>query len=80
PLLPPQIPPPQPTQADSLWFDLSRYAVHWLHAAGIRDEQIEISELCTYCSTPALASYRPRGHRGEAKAFQYSWIGRTAAS
>lgn len=77
PLLPPQIPPPQPTQADSLWFDLSRYAVHLLHAAGISDEQIEISELCTYCSTPALASYRRRMHRGEAKAFQYSWIGRT---
>ncbi|MBP5117133.1 laccase domain-containing protein, partial [Pseudomonas protegens] len=54
-----------------------RYAVHLLHAAGISDEQIEISELCTYCSTPALASYRRRGHRGEAKAFQYSWIGRT---
>ncbi len=80
PLLPPQIPPPQPTQADSLWFDLSRYAVYLLHAAGIQDEQIEISELCTYCSTPTLASYRRRLHRGEAKAFQYSWIGRTAAS
>lgn len=77
PRVAPQIPPPPPTQADSLWFDLGRYAVHLLHAAGVGDEQIEISDLCTYCSTPALASYRRRSHRGEAKAFQYSWISRT---
>ncbi|MGC5703550.1 polyphenol oxidase family protein [Pseudomonas sp. NFXW11] len=76
PRVPPQIPPPPATQADSLWFDLSRYAEHLLHAAGVGDDQIEISELCTYCSTPTLASYRRRSHRGEAKAFQYSWIGR----
>lgn len=72
-------PPPAASQQGSLWFDLSRYAVHLLHAAGVIDQQIEISPLCTYCSTPSLASYRRRGHRGEEKTFQYSWIGRTLA-
>ncbi|UMZ11120.1 polyphenol oxidase family protein [Pseudomonas sp. MPFS] len=79
PLLPSQIPPPAASQQGSLWFDLSRYAVHLLHAAGVTDQQVEISPLCTYCSTPSLASYRRRGHRGEEKTFQYSWIGRTLA-
>ncbi|WP_404937660.1 polyphenol oxidase family protein [Pseudomonas sp. JDS08PS003] len=77
PLLPPEITPPQPTQEGSLWFDLSRYALYLLRAAGVNDEQVEFSPLCTYCSTPKLASYRRRGHRGDEKAFQYSWIART---
>lgn len=77
PLLPPEITPPQPSQEGSRWFDLSRYALYLLRAAGVSDEQVEFSPLCTYCSTPKLASYRRRNHQGEEKSFQYSWIART---
>ncbi|UCR82755.1 polyphenol oxidase family protein [Pseudomonas chlororaphis] len=76
PRLPPEIAPPPPTRPDSLWFDLSGYALNLLRVAGISDKQIEHCEHCTYCSSPTLASYRRRGHRGEEKSFQYSWIGR----
>ena len=72
----PAIAPPPPTQAGSLWFDLNRYALLQLHAEGVASEQVAVSPSCTYCSTQALASYRRRNHRGDAKAFQYSWIQR----
>lgn len=75
PLLPPQIAPPQARQAGSAWFDLSGYGGMLLQAAGVRPEQIEVSEVCTYCTSPTFASYRRRTHHPEeAKTLIYSWI------
>lgn len=79
PLLPAQIAPPQAQQAGSAWFDLSGYGVMLLQAAGIRREQIEVSAVCTYCTSPAFASYRRRTHHpDEPKTLLYSWIARRA--
>jgi polyphenol oxidase len=81
PLLPAQIAPPQAQQAGSAWFDLSGYGVMLLQAAGIRREQIEVSAVCTYCTSPAFASYRRRTHHpDEPKTLLYSWIARRAIS
>ncbi|WAT29552.1 peptidoglycan editing factor PgeF [Pseudomonas sp. GXZC] len=78
PLLPPEITPPHPRQAASAWFDLSGYGVMLLQAAGLRREQIEVSEVCTYCTSPTFASYRRRTHHPEeVKTLIYSWIART---
>ena len=78
PLLPPQIAPPHARQARSAWFDLSGYGVMLLQAAGLGREQIEVSEVCTYCTSPTFASYRRRTHNPEeAKTLIYSWITRT---
>jgi len=77
PLLPAQIAPPHARQAASAWFDLSGYGVMLLQAAGIRREQIEVSEVCTYCTSPTFASYRRRTHHPEeVKTLIYSWIAR----
>ena len=79
PLLTPKIAPPQARQAGSAWFDLSGYGLMLLQAAGIRREQIEVSEVCTYCTSPTFASYRRRTHQPqEAKTLLYSWIARTS--
>lgn len=75
PLLPPQIAPPHARQAGSAWFDLSGYGAILLQAAGVRREQIEVSKVCTYCTSPTFASYRRRTHHPEeAKTLIYSWI------
>lgn len=77
PLLPPDIAPPAARQAGSAWFDLSGYGVMLLQAAGIRREQIEVSEVCTYCTSLTFASYRRRTHHPqEVKTLIYSWIAR----
>lgn len=77
PLLPPQIAPPHARQAGSAWFDLSAYALMLLHAAGVRREQVEVSAVCTYCTSPAFASYRRRTHHPEeVRTLLYSWITR----
>ncbi|MGY2042651.1 peptidoglycan editing factor PgeF [Pseudomonas pergaminensis] len=77
PLLHPEIAPPSARQAASAWFDLSGYGVMLLQAAGIRREQIEVSEVCTYCTSPTFASYRRRTHHPEeGKTLIYSWIAR----
>ena len=74
PLLPPQIAPPQPGNA---WFDLGGYGTVLLRAAGVRREQIEVSEVCTDCSSPGFASYRRRTHQPEEpKTLIYSGIAR----
>lgn len=79
PLPTPEIAPPQARQAGSAWFDLSGYGLMLLQAAGIRREQIEVSEVCTYCTSPTFASYRRRTHQPqEAKTLLYSWIARTS--
>ena len=79
PLLTPKIAPPQARQAGSAWFDLSGYGLMLLQAAGIRREQIEVSEVCTYCTSPTFSSYRRRTHQPqEAKTLLYSWIARTS--
>ena len=79
PLLTPKIAPPQARQAGSAWFDLSGYGLMLLQAAGIRREQIEVSEVCTYCTSPTFASYRRRTHQPQvAKTLLYSWIARTS--
>ncbi|MGA9704760.1 peptidoglycan editing factor PgeF [Pseudomonas sp.] len=78
PRLSPEITPPDARQTASAWFDLSGYGVMLLQAAGVKHEQVEVSEVCTYCTSPAFASYRRRTHHPqEAKTFIYSWIGRT---
>lgn len=78
PLFPPQIAPPGPRQALSAWFDLSQYAMILLQAAGVQREQIDVSEVCTYCTSPTYASYRRRTHdTQERKTLLYSWIART---
>ncbi|MBC3300448.1 conserved hypothetical protein [Pseudomonas cedrina] len=75
PLLSPEIAPPHARQEGSAWFDLSGYGVMLLQAAGLRREQIEVSEMCTYCTSPAFASYRRRTHHPEEmKTLIYSWI------
>lgn len=75
PLLPPEIAPPRARQAGSAWFDLSGYGQVLLEAAGVRREQIEVSEVCTYCTSPLFASYRRRTHHPEEpKTLLYSWI------
>lgn len=79
PLLPPQIATPHARQAGSAWFDLSGYGVMLLQAAGLGRERIEVSEVCTYCTSPTFASYRRRTHHPEeVKTLIYSWIARTA--
>ena len=78
PLLTPKIAPPQARQAGSAWFDLSGYGLLLLHAAGVKREQIEVSDVCTYCTSPTFASYRRRTHHlEEPKTLIYSWIART---
>ena len=78
PLLPPKIAPPEARQAGRAWFDLSGYGLMLLQAAGVGREQIEVSEVCTYCTSPAFASYRRRTHQPEEpKTLIYSWIART---
>ena len=78
PLLSPQITPPHARQAGSAWFDLSGYGLMLLQAAGIKREHIEVSEVCTYCTSPTFASYRRRTHHPqETKTLLYSWIART---
>ncbi|WP_455824649.1 peptidoglycan editing factor PgeF [Pseudomonas graminis] len=78
PRLSPEMTPPDARQTGSAWFDLSGYGVLLLQAAGLKREQIEVSEVCTYCTSPAFASYRRRTHHPEeAKTLIYSWIGRT---
>lgn len=75
PLLPPQIPPPHARQVGSAWFDLSGYGLMLLQAAGLSREQVEVSEVCTYCTSPMFASYRRRTHNPqEPKTLIYSWI------
>ena len=77
PQLSPQIAPPHARQTGSAWFDLSGYAVMLLQAAGVKREQIEVSEVCTYCTSPTFASYRRRTHNPqEPKTLIYSWIAR----
>lgn len=78
PLLPPEISPPYARQTASAWFDLSGFGVMLLLAAGLKREQIEVSEVCTYCTSSTFASYRRRTHHPEeAKTLIYSWIART---
>lgn len=75
PLLPPEIAPPYARQSDSAWFDLSGYGLMLLQAAGLKRGQIEVSEVCTYCTAPTFASYRRRTHnQQEPKTLIYSWI------
>ncbi|WP_456027125.1 peptidoglycan editing factor PgeF [Pseudomonas capeferrum] len=77
PRLSPQIAPPHARQAGSAWFDLSGYGVMLLQAAGLKREQIDVSEVCTYCTSPTFASYRRRTHHPEEpKTLIYSWIAR----
>lgn len=79
PHLPPEIAPPYARQTGSAWFDLSGYGVMLLEAAGVKRGQVEVSEVCTYCTSPAFASYRRRTHHPqEAKTLIYSWVARTA--
>jgi len=79
PQLSPQIAPPHARQTGSAWFDLSGYGVMLLQAAGLGRERIEVSEVCTYCTSPTFASYRRRTHHPEeVKTLIYSWIARTA--
>ncbi|WP_025856518.1 peptidoglycan editing factor PgeF [Pseudomonas sp. CHM02] len=76
-LLRPDIAPPDARQTGSAWFDLSGFGVLLLQAAGVRREQIEVSEVCTYCTSPTFASYRRRTHYPEEmKTLIYSWIAR----
>ena len=77
PLLPPEIAPPYARQTGSAWFNLSGFGVMLLLAAGLKREQIEVSEVCTYCTSSTFASYRRRTHHPEeAKTLIYSWIAR----
>ena len=74
----PRIAPPHARQAGSAWFDLSGYGLELLQAAGLSLEQIEVSKVCTYCTSPAFASYRRRTHNPqESKTLIYSWISRS---
>jgi YfiH family protein len=59
------------------WLDLAAYCIYLLEDAGLDRSQVTTVEECTYCSSAGLGSYRRRGHKGEAKTFQYSWIGLT---
>lgn len=78
PVLTPAIAPPHARQAGSAWFDLSGYGLSLLQAAGIERAQIEVSEVCTYCTSPSFASYRRRTHHPEEqKTLIYSWISRS---
>lgn len=78
PLQAPHITPPHARQAGSAWFDLSGYGLLLLQAAGVKREQIEVSDVCTYCTSPTFASYRRRTHHlEEPKTLIYSWIART---
>lgn len=78
PLQPPLITPPRARQSGSAWFDLSGYGLLLLQAAGLKREHIEVSDVCTYCTSPTFASYRRRTHHlEEPKTLIYSWIART---
>ena len=78
PLQAPHITPPHARQTGSAWFDLSGYGLLLLHASGVKREHIEVSDVCTYCTSPAFASYRRRTHHpAESRTLIYSWIART---
>lgn len=57
------------------WLHLAAYCIYLLEDAGLDRSQVTTVEACTYCSSAGLGSYRRRLHKGEAKTFQYSWIG-----
>lgn len=79
PVLAPEIAAPHARQTGSAWFDLGGYGVMLLLEAGVKREQIEVSDVCTYCSSPTFASYRRRTHNPqETKTLIYSWIARKA--
>ncbi|MGL4723228.1 MAG: peptidoglycan editing factor PgeF [Scandinavium sp.] len=56
------------------WFDLPAFCLLQLREAGIRDENIEVLEKCTYCTPDELGSYRRRTHVPATKTQQVSWI------
>ena len=66
---------PEPRESRSQWFDLSAFCVLQLEDAGLRRENIEVLEICTYC-TPGevLGSFRRRTHMPTEKTQQISWI------
>jgi YfiH family protein len=57
-----------------IWLDLVSYIRQILRVSGIRDEQVEVVDVCTYCGSEKLGSYRRRQHFELPRAFQYSWI------
>ena len=66
---------PAAREANSLWFDLSAFAILALEQSGVRRENIDVLERCTYC-TPGevLGSFRRRTHSPAEKTQQISWI------
>lgn len=69
---------PAGREANSLWFSLADFCVMQLTRAGVVPDNIEVLEICTYC-TPGevLGSYRRRTHVPAEKTQQISWIART---
>lgn len=63
-------------EENSLWFDLPTFCQLELLAAGVKPENIDWLEKCTYCSPQALGSYRRRTHIPASKTQQISWIAR----
>ncbi len=61
-------------EENSVWFDLPAFCELQLLAAGLRPENIEWLEQCTYCTPDALGSYRRRTHVPASKTQQVSWI------
>ena len=66
---------PAAREAGSQWFALADFCVMQLAHAGVAPDNIEVLDICTYC-TPGevLGSYRRRTHAPAEKTQQISWI------
>ena len=69
---------PAAREMESQWFSLADFCVMQLTRAGVAPENIEVLDICTYC-TPGevLGSYRRRTHAPAEKTQQISWIAKT---
>ncbi|MDX6020896.1 peptidoglycan editing factor PgeF [Scandinavium sp. V105_16] len=64
----------QAREENSQWFDLSAFCQLELLDAGVKANNIDWLETCTYCTPEALGSYRRRTHVPATKTQQVSWI------
>jgi len=59
-----------------VWFDLPLLAKRIALRAGVPEEQIELSQICTYCMAEEQASYRRNSHVQHGYQQRFSWIAR----
>lgn len=65
-----------PRTSTNLWINLPQIARLQLASAGMPETNIEEADLCTYCGSSQLASYRRGTHERQKTLRQWSWISR----